>query len=231
MGQAILVREELPQQISIIQEGQVRLLGLDPHTNMPVTLQLLQPGEILGWVSLVRGVPCETAIASSETICLNLPAAEFFNLLKQPVFKNHFHNRCHLAEAFDLLSTAYQQQAVPTDLKQLALSASPQAVVRHLPPGKTPLSQLNSNLIWYVSSGESHFPVGSRLDSVDLLEVTTKTPARLVGFPTSTFERQSLPNPSSKNLQPPTPNPPKQKHPPKQPLITHPHHPPKLPRA
>jgi len=54
-----------------------RLLGY-PHAQAPVTLQLLKPGEVFGWASLVRGVACETAIASIETLCLTLTAADFF---------------------------------------------------------------------------------------------------------------------------------------------------------
>lgn len=83
MGQAILVREIMPTRISILYEGQARSLGYDPRTQMPVMLQLLKPGEILGWVGLVRGIPCETAMASIETTCLTLLAAKFLVLLEQ----------------------------------------------------------------------------------------------------------------------------------------------------
>jgi len=49
MGQAILVREYAIQ-VSIIYEGQARLLGYDPRTQTLVTLKLLRPGEVLlGW--------------------------------------------------------------------------------------------------------------------------------------------------------------------------------------
>jgi len=70
---------EYANQVSIIYEGQARLLGYDPQT--PVTLKLLRPGEVLGWAGLVRGVPCETAIAST-VVCLSIPA-EFSELLEQ----------------------------------------------------------------------------------------------------------------------------------------------------
>ena len=46
-------------QIAIISEGEVRLLGYDPRTKMPTTLDKLKPGEIIGWVNLARGMPCE----------------------------------------------------------------------------------------------------------------------------------------------------------------------------
>jgi len=54
MGQAILVRETMPTMYSSSTLGK-RLLGY-PHAQAPVTLQLLKPGEVFGWASLVRGV-------------------------------------------------------------------------------------------------------------------------------------------------------------------------------
>jgi len=40
-------------------------------------------GEVFGWASLVRGVACETAIASIETLCLTL-TSRFLCLLEEP---------------------------------------------------------------------------------------------------------------------------------------------------
>ena len=64
MGRIILRREEMPERVSIVYEGKIRNLGYDPRTQAPVTLELLEPGDIFGWVGLVRGVASETAIAS-----------------------------------------------------------------------------------------------------------------------------------------------------------------------
>ncbi|HEY9845804.1 MAG TPA: cyclic nucleotide-binding domain-containing protein, partial [Candidatus Caenarcaniphilales bacterium] len=77
MGQPLVSREKMPAQLVLIYEGEARLLGYDPRTQTPVSLRLLGSGEILGWVGLVRGVPCETAIASTETIGLVIPALDF----------------------------------------------------------------------------------------------------------------------------------------------------------
>lgn len=68
--QPLFVREFMPTQIAIIYEGKVRLLGYDQCTEKPASLQVVGAGEILGWVGLVRGVPCEIAIASTEVICI-----------------------------------------------------------------------------------------------------------------------------------------------------------------
>jgi ATP-binding cassette subfamily B protein len=201
IGQEILVRDTMPAQVSILYEGQARLLGYDPQTQMPVTLRLLRPGEVLGWVGLVRGIPCETAIASTEVICLTLPAVEFLTLLSQePLLAAAFQDRCALIEVFDLLGAELERRADSeaalkalgaTNLKEMALKIWPEAVVLNLPPGKITLNQIDSNLMWLVSGGDlAHFPVGSRLPSNDAqthLEVEGSGYARLVGFQKATL--------------------------------------------
>ncbi|MBD2434720.1 MULTISPECIES: peptidase domain-containing ABC transporter [Fischerella] len=92
MGQAILPLQELPPDVAIIYTGQARLIGHDPQSNIPVTLQRLQPGEIVGWKSLLQGVPCEKVMAcEEETLCLVLPHEEFLTLLEEePALKAYF---------------------------------------------------------------------------------------------------------------------------------------------
>lgn len=188
MGQAILAREKMPTQISILYEGQVRSLGYEPRTQMPITLQRLEPGDVLGWAGLVRGIPCETAIASTEVICITLPAEDFQALLaEEPVFAAAFYNRCALVEAFDLISAELQRQAASHSKtpKDLTLELQPDAVVLSLPAGRVSTDKLDPNLVWLVSSGNLvNYPVGSRLpdSSSEVLEIAGSEKARLVGF-------------------------------------------------
>ncbi|NJO73943.1 MAG: type I secretion system permease/ATPase [Leptolyngbyaceae cyanobacterium RM1_406_9] len=189
MGQAILVRDKMPAQVAILYQGQARSLAYDPRTQRPVTLELMQPGAILGWAGLVRGVPCETAIASIETICLTLSAANFLTLLEeQPIIAAYFQTQCHPVEAFDLLGAELHRQANgDTILKDLTLKALPDAAVTNLPPGITPWSQLGNNRLWLMSGGGAiaGFSVGSRLqpeDNLSYIEVTGSEPARIAGF-------------------------------------------------
>lgn len=194
MGQAILVREKIPNQVAILYEGQARLLGYDPQNQLPETLKLFKPGEILGWVGLVRGIPCETAIASTETVCLTLPAQDFLVLLNQvPAFGNAFRQQVSLIEIFDLLGGEIQRQATGNvNLRELALQIEPEAIVRTFAPGKVPTSQLDADYLWLLSGGQVvNLPIGSRFDPpaanehnerVHYLEVTSAIPARFVGF-------------------------------------------------
>ncbi len=140
MGQPIVLRETMPAQIAILYEGQARLLGYSPHSALPETLELLRPGAILGWAGLLRGVPCETGIASVESVCLTLSAKDFRTLLQQePDFADAFHHHCELSELFDLLGAEAQRRAIgEIDLKTLAQKLVTEAAVLTLPQGKTP---------------------------------------------------------------------------------------------
>ncbi|MFN6535471.1 MAG: peptidase domain-containing ABC transporter [Nostoc sp. EkiNYC01] len=193
LGQKLIGKESLPEHITIIYEGQVRLLGYEPQTQIPITLKLLQPGEIIGEIGLLRDVPCETAIASTEVVCLTLSAAAYFQLLEAyPAFAEARKNRSNLVEVFDILSSYWQKQAIATlNLKELTQTALPEATIQYLTPGKTPFEQLDSERVWFVSGGGTvtNFAVGDRLESEDndKIQVVGRTPARLVGLSPSTL--------------------------------------------
>ena len=61
---------------------------------MPTTLDKLKPGEIIGWVNLARDLPCETAMASTEVVCLALDNQEFLELIERyPQLQQEFKNK------------------------------------------------------------------------------------------------------------------------------------------
>lgn len=206
MGQAIVMRETMPAQIAILYEGQARSLGYSPHSQLPDTLQLLRPGSILGWASLMRGVACETGIASVESMCLVLPAKDFRTLLQQaPQFAAAFQNQVDPTELFDLLGAELQRQAIgDVDLKALALKLVPDAKVLTLSQGKTPLSQLDPNLLWLLSGGTTNFTIGSRLDDPQATLVIDSPSARLIGIPNGAISPHSptLNSPEAPNQLP-----------------------------
>jgi ATP-binding cassette subfamily B protein len=189
IGQKIIGKESLPDHITIIYEGQVRLLGYDPQTQMPITLKLLQPGEIIGEIGLLRDVACETAIASTEVVCLTLNASAYFSFLAlYPAFANARKNRSSLVEVFEILSSYWKQQPIATlNFKELAENALPQSKIHYLPPGTTPFNQLDSESVWFVSGGGTitNFSPGDRLeldDDRNNIQVISQNPARLLGI-------------------------------------------------
>lgn len=193
MGQAIVVREKMPAHVAILFQGQARLLGYDPRNDSPVTLKLLQPGEILGWVGLVRGVPCETAIASTESVCLIINTSDFFALLdREKVITTALRSRCALIEVFELLGAELERRAhTEGNLKELASEAWLNSIIYNLQAGKTMSSQLEPNRVWFVSGGaRANQPVGTCLDNdaVAELSVMGSGATRLVGIPASLLE-------------------------------------------
>ena len=195
VGKVMIVREKMQGQVAIISEGEVRLLGYDPRTKMPTTLDKLKPGQIIGWVNLARGVPCETVMASTEVVCLALDNQYFLNLIeKYPQLAEEFKFKPAKVEIFDLLGTHLEQQAQGDwELTELAEKVTEVATVHYLPPGE---HQLNSevaeplrdpNLVWLVSSGAvEEFSVGSCLKlTKDRQTITVKgsQPSRLISIP------------------------------------------------
>lgn len=189
IGQKIISKEIIPDRLTIIYEGQVRLLGFDPQTQMPNTLKLMQPGEIIGEIGLLRQVGCETAIASTdEMIGLTLEASEYLRLLSTyPAFAKARQQPSHLVEVFDILASQVAKQAsVINNLDELAEQAWQQAKIQYLAPGRNYFHQLDKDSVWFVSSGTiKEFPIGSRIEPKDGQEtiiVRDDYPARLLGL-------------------------------------------------
>jgi ATP-binding cassette subfamily B protein len=192
MGQVILMREKPSSHIFLLYEGQARSLGYDPRTQLPVTLGLLQPGAVIGWVNLIRGLPCETAIASRESVCLCLSRREFEQFLSQyPQVQTPLQSQCAPIELFDLLGYQLDQQAKGSgNLQEIAKEIGSDTSVYTLPPGNHSLRDhpalQAAGRLWLISSGDiSHFPIGSRLQVLDsqTLQVKGVHPARLIGIP------------------------------------------------
>ncbi len=194
MGQTILLRDKLPSQLVLLYEGQARLLGYDPSTQMPLTLERVEPGALLGWIGLLRNTPCETAIASTEAICLTLDSADFWPLLReQSAIASYFLEHTTPAEIFALL-VSQTQLSLPSihELRTLARELAPEARTCSLSPGRlattasrlAPLQQ--PGWLWFYSGG-GEIPGCSpgeifQLSEAPALTVQGDRPARLIGL-------------------------------------------------
>lgn len=196
MGQAIALRDKMPSQIVILYKGQARLLGYDPGTQMPTTLKLIAPGEIIGWVGLMRGVPCETAIASTEAICLTLSSEDFLALLeKHPQCASLLTESPYLIEIFDILSRQEALQSLGVaQLKTLATQALEAAQTCEIGSDESLRDRLDSDLLWFVSGGGqlADLPPASSLDlealSAEPFSVKGGRGVRLLGLRESDLE-------------------------------------------
>ena len=191
-GQPLFEREKMPTQVTIIYQGQARLLGYDQRAQRHVSLRLVGPKEVLGWAGLLRGIPCETAIASTDLIAITLSAQDFLALIQtQPDFGEAFRDHSSLSEIFELLSLELQRRADgSSSLKELSVEAWQDAIVVNLLSGQRKTqdlaNQLDDDLIWLVSSGNvGDFAPGSRLSlqgAGKFLRVEGPRGARLIGW-------------------------------------------------
>jgi ATP-binding cassette, subfamily B, bacterial HlyB/CyaB len=74
IGKPVISKETVPDSFYILCSGKVRALYLDSSTGSVQTLRLLGPGDVFGWVTLMRGQPTEIITASEETLCLQIPS-------------------------------------------------------------------------------------------------------------------------------------------------------------
>ncbi|MCL2932684.1 MAG: peptidase domain-containing ABC transporter [Trichodesmium sp. MAG_R03] len=203
-GQPLFDREKMPNQIAIIYQGQARVLGYEQRSQRYISLQLAGPGEILGWAGLLRGMPCETVLASTDLIAVTLPAADFLAILKaEPEFGEVFLERPAITEVFELLSQKFARRAeVNSDLKELTKNVVQNTVVVNLPKGdkktKELASILNPEKIWLVSSGiVGDFPSGSQVvldGSSRSIKIEGPRGARILGFLEQQNEEQTIEN-------------------------------------
>jgi HlyB family type I secretion system ABC transporter len=173
IGQPIALSDRLSAQISIIVEGTVRLLGYPDRDSSPITLERLETGSVIGMIGAVRGVACESAIASTEVVCLNLPIESFMQIVeKEPILKQYFYDRLSLLEIFEILRLELSKHPNPDrllqllgadSLKDLALKAVNTAVV-YPTIQSIPTSCLGWD--WFVGSQppNSLYAVGNRLE-------------------------------------------------------------------
>ncbi|MEB3341367.1 peptidase domain-containing ABC transporter [Okeania sp.] len=199
-GQPLFEKDKMPVQVVIIYQGQARVLGYDQRSQRHISLQLAKPGEVLGWAGLLRGIPCETAIASTDLIAITLPAADFLAIVAaEREFGKVFLERPAITEVFDLLSQEFARRAeVKGNLKELTKSVLENAVIVNLPKGEKRTKELASILegekTWLVSSGiVGDFAPGSQvvLDKANKsIKIEGENGVRLLGFPEPEIEEE-----------------------------------------
>lgn len=185
IGQPMLRRESMPYQLVVILEGKGRLLGYDPYQRTPMTLELLQPGSVVGLAGLVRGVPCESAIASSEVTAVTVPMTIVRQLISEhEAFAEAIVGRGYLAEIFDLASQYFKTQARNVDnLTLMSKRLLEDAEVTTLSVGQIALDNPDPNKLWFVSSESiATHPAGSWL-TAEMLNgrISSQKSTRLIG--------------------------------------------------
>jgi ATP-binding cassette subfamily B protein len=144
-GQELIPRGKLPEALFLIREGTARLLGAAEE---PVSLELLKPGSVVGWLSLANHLTCEWVRASASLKALRIPADVFEKLLgDHPDWASSLSSRTSLSELFPLIRDLLKERGLPPGAaKQIAIELITQAVV------VDPASEPSSSIIHLPSS-------------------------------------------------------------------------------
>ena len=107
IGQRILRPDELNGYIFLVLKGTIRLVGSDPIQSSSISLGTRGSGQLIGWISLLRSVPTENVIASTDALLLALPSKKFVNLLHEnKIFLDHFSSLTNPHESHEILVAA-----------------------------------------------------------------------------------------------------------------------------
>ncbi|WP_115125944.1 peptidase domain-containing ABC transporter [Synechococcus sp. GEYO] len=193
VGYRLLRPDELPNEIYLIVSGEMRLLVPDPQGVGPITFDKRGPGQLLGWVGLTRGAPCEWVSATCESIVLSLRADYFIQaFLASTTFADFFKSLPVAQESYAVaLAASDLSPQLKADWynKLSELSAQASAItVEPSKPFKVPSSIPNSSISWYLStSNVPGMPMGSSLaNGMVIPEIPGyQMPYRCVGFPSN----------------------------------------------
>ena len=185
-GQVLLRPDELPQRLLFVLSGKVRLLAKHPSTKDPFTLQLKGSGQLLGWVSLLRGEACEWVIASEETVVISIPAKKFISAVDDSSdFQQVFASLPNIQESFFVVSSSTQYASqVKEDWFEQILDVIRSNVVVTVNAGQS-FQSSDNQLDWLVStSGIPDLSVGTYLTEGQILNerIGYNLPYRIIGF-------------------------------------------------
>jgi len=128
-GYELVSQGKITPWVYLITEGTVRSLGSQDGT--PVSLELLKPGAVVGYLSIATGHPCEWIRTASPIKALRIPKAVFEKLLlDHPEWATTIRSRTALPELFPLVCNMLKDRAVPVSAAvQISLGLLPQASV------------------------------------------------------------------------------------------------------
>ncbi|MFZ4600244.1 MAG: ABC transporter transmembrane domain-containing protein, partial [Terrimicrobiaceae bacterium] len=168
MGREILAKDKLANAVFVLLKGRLRVLG---HAG-PVleTLEILDPGAIVGWSSLLAGAGVESVMAAENSVCLwvsvdNLPGSIPATLIER------VRSRVSTSDAYDLLAGEFHNRAMDTaGLRDCLRRVLPQAQVCADPAGRS-----GDDTLWIIAEGERR---GS---------LAANEAVRSIGFPADAF--------------------------------------------
>ena len=192
LGQTILRPDVAPDGVLLVVNGQLRNLAADPAGSGLRTIEKLGPGAVIGWVGLVRQMPCEHIRATSDVDALWLPTAAFRDLLLgQPQISAWFQDQLPAAELHTVLMALLDRDPQWLAVLQQWPGCRDAARVRSLVAGPETALGLPNGYSWYASSG---LPVAEPWIERPLEPLPANGPwLRLIGFQDPTNWHQGSP--------------------------------------
>ena len=151
-GEMLYDFEHLPPGVLYLQQGQLRLLGLDQRKE-PFTLERYNSGQLAGAELLLRGIPGQAMAASTALQASLLPAELFLQLMQQhPALLGGF-RELRPAELYAVTASRNDPRlpAAQELLHWARHECSAELKVELLPPGEQQLSDAAGR--WLISSG------------------------------------------------------------------------------
>ncbi len=189
-GQRLIRPDELTDKIYLVLRGEVRLLALGDEAEGQISLGKRSSGQLLGWVSLYRGGPCEFVQASTDVLAFSLSARKFVDFLHAvPEFTNHFSQLTNPHEVYEVAVAAWElQPRRPSGWRTELINsmAMAKAIGLSLTTENKDLPKLPDKWRWLLSTpGLSDQPVGSLIDNDTELKERKgyKLPYRFIAIP------------------------------------------------
>ena len=174
LGTRILRPDDLPRSVYLVLEGKIRSLANTASGSQ--TLNLIGPGQMFGWSSLLCAEPFEWIIASESSVLLEIPAECFVSLYKtNKKFADYFSSTSSLQEAFrvnfavEACNTYKEKNWQLNGLNRVSnsLVLSHEQGIPFVQP-----SDVDKTVSWFMStSGVPGFPVGTIVNNGDKLPV------------------------------------------------------------
>lgn len=186
LGARLLSHQQPPPGLLVVLHGEVRLMA-SLSNGRTITLDRRGPGQLLGWVSLLRGAPCELVQASETCSCLLVPAPLLLQSWQQcDHFLQFFANRSTPSELASVLLDHFRRlPAPPADeeawLRQALERSRILSMTGEAPPELG--SETSQRLLLSSAVGPDGPSSGSMVNTGSLPCVPSGFPLRLLACP------------------------------------------------
>ena len=179
IGQTLLRAEGKSNYVYLLVEGRVRVVGQDSRTEEIETIELCNPGSCIGWVAVLRGRSCETALCSSDVITVRLEKEVISTVFaKSKEARVYWSNHAAKAELFEATST-FLSQHPDCQLSTFDLIEKCRNSFRICVASQANAQALGEeDFLWYVSGGNKHGQVTNQIASL----IEEKKAYRVIGL-------------------------------------------------